>query len=57
MALPVYTVLETFGREHNQIFKVECDVDALSEKAVAEGRSRRKAEQSAADLILRRLEQ
>lgn len=51
-ALPDYTVLEVSGEPHDQRFRVRCDVPALTLSAVAEGSSRRRAEQDAAQRIL-----
>ena len=51
-ALPAYTVLEVSGEPHEQRFRVRCDIPALSLSAVAEGSSRRRAEQEAAQRIL-----
>jgi ribonuclease III len=51
-ALPAYTVLEVRGEPHEQRFRVRCDIPALSLSAVAEGSSRRRAEQEAAQRIL-----
>jgi ribonuclease-3 len=51
-ALPDYTVLEVWGEPHEQRFRVRCDVPALALTAVAEGASRRRAEQEAAQRIL-----
>jgi ribonuclease-3 len=51
-ALPAYTVLEVSGEPHEQHFRVRCDVPALALSAVAEGGSRRRAEQEAAQRIL-----
>jgi ribonuclease-3 len=50
--LPGYTVLEVSGEPHEQRFRVRCDVPALGLAAVAEGSSRRRAEQEAAQRIL-----
>jgi ribonuclease-3 len=50
--LPAYTVLEVSGEPHDQRFRVRCDVDELAVSAVAEGSSRRRAEQEAAQRIL-----
>ncbi len=56
LSLPNYTVTGIVGEGHEQIFSVECIIDALSEGAVSgEGRSRRKAEQAAAATMLVRL--
>ncbi len=51
-ALPAYSVLEVAGEPHDQRFRVRCDVPALALAAVAEGSSRRRAEQEAAQRIL-----
>ena len=50
--LPTYTVLEVAGDPHEQRFTVRCDVADLALFAVAEGSSRRRAEQEAALRIL-----
>lgn len=47
--LPVYNVLSVSGKSHNQVFKVECRIDSLQCATTAEGSSRRKAEQTAAE--------
>lgn len=52
-ALPVYQVLEIIGEPHTQSFKVECIVDDM--RTVALGKSRRKAEQEAAQRALEQL--
>lgn len=51
-ALPVYSVLEVSGEPHAQRFRVRCDVVELAVTAIAEGSSRRRAEQEAAQRIL-----
>ena len=51
-ALPAYTVLEVTGEPHEQRFSVRCDVPGLALMAVADGSSRRRAEQEAAQRIL-----
>jgi ribonuclease-3 len=51
-ALPAYTVLEVSGEPHEQRFRVRCDIPELSLSAIAEGSSRRRAEQEAAQRIL-----
>lgn len=53
--LPVYEVVEVRGKSHNQHFTVSCHVEILSEPVLAEGSSRRKAEQQAAEEVLRQL--
>ncbi len=51
-ALPAYRVLEVTGEPHEQRFRVRCDVAGLALSAVADGSSRRRAEQEAAQRIL-----
>ncbi len=51
-ARPVYTVLEVSGEPHAQHFRVRCDVAELGLAAEADGSSRRRAEQEAAQGIL-----
>jgi ribonuclease-3 len=50
--LPEYTVLEVSGKAHKQVFKIECRIDELGCITTAQGRSRRKAEQAAAELAI-----
>lgn len=52
MMLPKYTVIDIRGEEHSQIFQVQCEVSNCDIKALGEGASRRKAEQSAAENFL-----
>ncbi len=54
--LPNYTVLEVTGEQHNQHFIVKCDIPDLNKQTIADGSTRRKAEQKAADTILSDLE-
>jgi ribonuclease-3 len=51
-ALPAYTVLEVSGEPHEQQFRVRCDIAELALAAEAQGSSRRRAEQEAAQRIL-----
>lgn len=51
-ALPAYTVLEVSGEPHDQRFRVRCDIAELAIAAEADGSSRRRAEQEAAERIL-----
>ena len=50
--LPTYTVTKIKGEAHNQEFTIECIVAGLDEPFIGKGSSRRKAEQSAADIAL-----
>jgi len=52
LPLPVYSVINESGRPHDHVFTVRCAIEGMDEAVVAEGTSRRKAEQSAASLIL-----
>lgn len=54
-AVPKYVVISTTGLDHNQQFKVECQVDGIDEPVYATANSRKKAEQKAASKILERL--
>ena len=55
LPLPVYTIISTEGNLHEQIFTVECAVDALGVKEKGKGSSRRKAEQESAKNALKLL--
>jgi ribonuclease-3 len=52
LPVPVYRILATRGQAHAQTFEVACEVPALALRAVAEGRSKRAAEQDAARHML-----
>jgi ribonuclease-3 len=54
--LPTYRVASTTGAAHKQVFEVECIVDELGLAASGRGRSRRAAEQRAAESLLKLLE-
>ncbi len=54
--LPEYQVLNIEGSAHNQVFHVSCMVGGLASAAVAQGSSRRKAEQAAAQQVLEQLQ-
>ncbi len=47
-SLPVYTVLDTQGVAHEQIFHVQCTLASLNITTCGQGNSRRNAEQQAA---------
>jgi ribonuclease-3 len=53
--LPNYTLITMSGLAHEQVFKVQCTVSVLSDSSVGVGISRKKAEQSAAELMLQLL--
>lgn len=52
MSLPQYLVLSIEGKEHNQIFRVQCRIPDIMQGAVGTGTSRRRAEQEAAQKLL-----
>jgi ribonuclease-3 len=52
MPVPAYRIRATRGQAHAQTFEVECEIPALGLTAVAEGRSKRAAEQEAARRML-----
>ena len=56
LALPSYNVVEIKGEAHCQTFKVECRVENIDRTFVGIGTSRRKAEQAAAEQILKQLD-
>jgi ribonuclease-3 len=55
MMLPVYAVESIEGEAHQQEFVVSCTVETIEEKAIGKGTSRRRAEQEAASIMLRRV--
>lgn len=55
LPLPQYIVESIEGESHAQHFRVSCEIESLSERASGEGSSRRRAEQSAAQLLLDRV--
>ena len=58
-ALPTYEVIKIEGEAHCQTFTVECtvkNVPNIDRTFIAKGSSRRKAEQAAAEQILKTLE-
>ena len=54
--LPEYSVCEIAGEAHDQTFTVTCRVDLLEEPGVGRGRSKRIAEQDAAEQVLAALD-
>ena len=49
LSIPVYDVLNVSGKAHTQVFKVRCSIEEINCVTEAEGGSRRKAEQLAAE--------
>ena len=54
LPLPRYQVVQIAGESHAQTFRVHCAIDAVNKSAEAEGLSRRRAEQAAAQAFLDR---
>ena len=52
LTLPEYSVVSVSGKEHQQTFKVSCSIKGFHNHVVANGASRRKAEQAAAEKAL-----
>jgi len=50
--LPSYRVTTVEGRDHEQMFFVECEVAGTAERTKGRGQSRRRAEQDAAAAML-----
>jgi len=50
--VPIYKVINESGTSHQPKFTVSCEVASLNEIIVADGTSKRKAEQSAAEKVL-----
>ena len=57
MELPDYTLIDMSGLPHEQTFKVRCSVSLIAESCIGTGVSRKKAEQSAAEMMLAKLQQ
>lgn len=55
-ALPAYRIVATHGQAHEQTFDVECGAEALGLSAIGQGKSRRAAEQCAAQAVLDQLD-
>lgn len=53
--LPVYDVVQTVGKAHDQTFTVKCLVSEYSIETSGKGSSRKKAEQLAAELALKKI--
>ena len=50
---PVYQVVKTEGKSHDQVFTVACRIENLDITTEGKGSSRKKAEQMAASLALK----
>jgi len=53
--LPIYEVIQTVGKAHDQIFTIRCRVPELSLETTGKGSSRKKAEQAAASRAFEKL--
>jgi ribonuclease-3 len=56
MELPDYALIDMSGLPHEQTFKVRCSVPLIEESCIGVGVSRKKAEQSAAEMMLAKLQ-
>lgn len=56
MELPDYTLIDMSGLPHEQTFKVRCSVSLIEDFCIGTGVSRKKAEQSAAEMMLAKLQ-
>lgn len=56
MALPNYQVIQTQGKEHEQVFTVRCEILGMDLFADGEAKSRRQAEQIAARKVYQQLQ-
>lgn len=54
LPLPVYEVINTTGQAHNQEFTIECTIKEM-DSIIAKGTSRKKAEQAAAEIAMKRV--
>ena len=55
MELTIYTVIKTTGKDHEQEFEISCQVSGLSQQTTGTGNSRRRAEQMAAERLLKEI--
>ena len=56
-SLPEYTLIETHGEDHQQIFHVSCRMDKKNQITHGKGKSIRQAEQEAALMMLQQYEE
>lgn len=55
LPVPEYEVVKIEGKSHQQTFTVSCRVEGLEEPVIAQGSSRRKAEQAVAEIVLEKI--
>ena len=57
ISLPEYTLIETYGEDHQQTFHVSCRLDKKNQITHGRGKSIRQAEQEAALMMLQQYEE
>jgi ribonuclease-3 len=55
--IPLYELISKQGKDHLQTFTIKCSIAELNVSTIAEKRSRKKAEQLAAQLILEKIDE
>jgi len=55
LPVPEYEVVKIEGKSHQQTFTVSCSVEGLEQQFIAQGSSRRKAEQAVAEIVLEKI--
>lgn len=55
LPVPEYEVVNIEGKSHKQTFTVSCRIEGLEQPVVAQGSSRRKAEQAVAESVLEQI--
>ena len=55
LPLPEYQLLEASGALHDQTFRIRCAIGSLQIETEGEGKSRKKAEQDAADAAMKKI--
>jgi len=53
--VPIYNLISQSGLPHEQTFKIECVIDLFNKTIVGTGISRKKAEQQAAEMMLKKI--
>lgn len=52
LPLPAYEIIEEQGEPHHRVFTVRCSIECLNDTVIGQGRSKRNAEQAAAQKAL-----
>jgi ribonuclease-3 len=55
LPLPTYTLVQTWGDLHHPVFQISCEIAVLAVTALGEAPSRKRAEQAAAEALLKKL--